>query len=173
MVQARLRHMFVRPVPKMDQRAWTECHGPAGVGVGHVAQALAHLAGGRADRTWDMTWLEGLQLSLFVSRADVLDAPRAPPRRPRNLDRGRTRPGLRRPDIRHQPTPRTIVSARIRIRKSETSGSARRSPREPAIMSQVKFWRDEGVAPPIALRAAQQWLRRALPTRSWRRGSRT
>jgi hypothetical protein len=38
--------MFVRPVLKMDQRAWTECHGPVGVGVGksHIAQALAHLA---------------------------------------------------------------------------------------------------------------------------------
>jgi hypothetical protein len=44
MVLACSRHMFVRPVLKMDQRAWTECHGPVGVGKSHVAQALAHLA---------------------------------------------------------------------------------------------------------------------------------
>ena len=28
-------------------------YGPVGVGKSHVAQALAHLAGGHADRTWD------------------------------------------------------------------------------------------------------------------------
>jgi hypothetical protein len=35
--------MFDRPVLKMDQRAWTECHGPVGVGVGksHVANRHA------------------------------------------------------------------------------------------------------------------------------------
>jgi DNA replication protein DnaC len=90
MVLACSRHMFVRPVLKMDQRAWTECHGPVGVGKSHVAQALAHLAiragaearftktsralahlaGGRADRTWDLTWLKGLQQDAHPRRRD-------------------------------------------------------------------------------------------------------
>jgi len=40
MVLACSRHMFVRPVLKMDQRAWTECHVEAFAFFGGVPARL-------------------------------------------------------------------------------------------------------------------------------------
>ena len=41
-------------------------YGPVGVGKSHVAQALAHLAGGRADRTWDKRLAELTRPAVLV-----------------------------------------------------------------------------------------------------------
>jgi hypothetical protein len=55
---------------------------PVGVGKSHVAQALTHLAGGRPDdRTWDLTWLLGLQQDAHPRRHDRQpDGPEPVPR---------------------------------------------------------------------------------------------
>lgn len=84
--------------------------------------------------------LQCLQLRLVVGRAEVLDVPRPPPRRPYDLDRRRARCRLHRPHVGHRATLRPRISAQVQ--HPRTPNQQVTAPRQPMIsklvLSQVR-----------------------------------
>jgi len=91
--------------------------------------------------------LQHLHPGLVVRRPQVLDLPRAPPRRPHDLHRRRARLRPHRPHIRHQPTLRATVSAQLQPPGTESQQlTGLHQSRPPDLgLSQVKH------APPVLI----------------------